>query len=202
MAPELAAQVFELFVQGERELDRAHGGLGIGLTLVRRLAELHGGGADAASAGPDRGSEFTVRLPAIAAPESVAAPQAAAGGALASREILVVEDNEDARDSLKRLLELAGHRVRTAPDGAAGLEALLASPPDIALVDIGLPKLDGYEVARRTRARLDGRRPYLVAVTGYGAPEDRDRALAAGFDQHVVKPVDEAALRRVMEAAG
>jgi signal transduction histidine kinase len=200
MPPELTAQVFELFVQGKRDLDRSHGGLGIGLTLVRRLAELHGGSAEAASDGPGRGSRFTVRFPSVARPAQAVALIEAPGDT-APQDILVVEDNADARESLKRLLEFAGHRVRVAPDGERGLEALLAEPPDIALVDIGLPNLDGYQVARRVRAqRVDGR-PYLVAVTGYGAPEDRERALEAGFDEHVVKPVDAAALRKVIAVA-
>jgi signal transduction histidine kinase/CheY-like chemotaxis protein len=200
MPPELTPQVFELFVQGKRDLDRAHGGLGIGLTLVRRLAELHGGSAEAHSDGPGSGSRFTVRFPAIPRPARADAPAPPADPAVA-KDILVVEDNADARESLHRLLELAGHRVRVAADGPGGLDALLAEPPDIALVDIGLPHMDGYEIARRVRRERPGGRPYLVAVTGYGAPEDRERALEAGFDEHIVKPVDEAALRRLLAAA-
>jgi signal transduction histidine kinase len=200
MAPELTGEVFELFVQGKRELDRAHGGLGIGLTLVRRLAELHGGSAEAASEGPGRGSRFTVRLPSIARPARtqtvVAGPDAAP-----PKDIVLVEDNADARESLKTLLELAGHRVRVAADGAAGLAVLLGAPPDIALIDIGLPQLDGYQIAREVRRARPAGRPYLVAITGYGMPEDRERALAAGFDEHVVKPVHPLALRRVLAAA-
>ena len=196
MPPELAPQVFELFVQGHRELDRAHGGLGIGLTLVRRLAELHGGSAHATSDGPGKGSRFTVRFPSIR-PQGMRATAAPSAGAPTPRDIVLIEDNADARESLQRLLELAGHRVRVAADGAAGLDALLASPPEVALVDIGLPKLDGYEIARRVRGELSRRRPFLVAVTGYGAPEDRERALEAGFDEHLVKPVDDAELRRL-----
>jgi signal transduction histidine kinase/CheY-like chemotaxis protein len=197
MTPELAAQSFELFVQGKRDLDRAYGGLGIGLTLVRRLAELHGGSAEARSDGAGRGSRFTVRFPSIAAPERDArAPEPEPPAA--PRDILLIEDNADARASLQALLELGGHRVRAAEDGAAGLAQILAAPPDIALIDIGLPKMDGYEVARRVRRELAGARPYLVAITGYGAPEDRERALEAGFDEHVTKPVDAAALRRLV----
>ena len=198
MAPELVEHVFELFVQGTRELDRAHGGLGIGLTLVRRLAELHGGSAHAASAGPGRGSEFTVRLPAMTAPPAFAAPVPPVARAPA-RDILIVEDNADARETLRRLLELAGHRVRAVADGPAGLEALLEAPPEIALIDIGLPRLDGYELVRRfRRADSSGRRPLLVALSGYGLPEDRQRALESGFDAHLVKPIDEQALEALL----
>jgi CheY-like chemotaxis protein len=198
MSGELRARVFELFVQGDAALDRGKGGLGIGLTLVRRLAELHGGTASAASDGPGKGASFTVRLPAVAAPAQATA-QAVAAAPAAGREVLIVEDNADAAETLRRLLELAGHRVRVAHDGVAGLEALLSGSAQIALVDIGLPRLDGYELARRMRASLDGRsQPFMVAVTGYGLPEDRSRALAAGFDEHLTKPVDAAALARVL----
>jgi signal transduction histidine kinase/ActR/RegA family two-component response regulator len=198
MTPQLIEQAFELFVQGTSDLDRAHGGLGIGLTLVRRLAELHGGRAHAASAGPGQGSEFTVRLPGIAAPQPASAP-GRTGERGPSRDILIIEDNADARETLRRLLELGGHTVRTAPDGAAGLEVMLAAPPEVALVDIGLPKLDGYELARRFRqAGGQGRRSLLVALSGYGLPEDAQRALEAGFDAHLVKPIDEQALEALL----
>jgi signal transduction histidine kinase/ActR/RegA family two-component response regulator len=196
MSPELATRVFELFVQGNRELDRSHGGLGIGLTLVRRLAELHGGSAEAKSAGPGQGSEFIVCFPSIADREAETR-NTSAGRHAAPHDILIVEDNTDARESLRILLEYAGHRVRTASDGAAGLDAALASPPDVALIDVGLPKLDGYEVARRIRTASPV--PiFLVALTGYGLPDDRARALAAGFDAHLVKPVDETTLEELI----
>jgi signal transduction histidine kinase len=200
MSADLAARAFELFVQGDRELDRAHGGLGIGLTLVRRLAELHGGSASASSRGPGLGSEFVVRLPAIDPPAS---PHRAHATAPARpRDILVVEDNDDARETLCRLLVLSGHRVRAAADGPAGVEAALAAPPEVALIDIGLPRLDGYEVARRIRAAEGARRPLLIALTGYGLPEDKERAEQAGFDAHLVKPVDAGALARLLEGLG
>jgi len=198
MTPELAARVFEAFVQGARPLDRSQGGLGIGLTLVRRLAELHGGSAAAQSEGEGRGSVFTVRLPAIA-PPAAARGRALAPGAMPARDVLVVEDNDDARETLRRMLELAGHRVRVAVDGAAALEAVHAAVPEIALIDIGLPKMDGYELARRIRADMQDRRPFLVAITGYGLPEDRNRSREAGFDVHLVKPVDSATLAEVLE---
>ena len=201
MTPELCDRVFELFVQGEPGLDRAAGGLGIGLTLVRRLAELHGGTAVATSAGPGRGSELVVRLPAIAAPSLIRTAEPTTPSLGAGRDVLVVEDNADARAALAELLTLAGHRVRTDADGKAGLAAALAAPPEVALLDLGLPGIAGYEVARRIRAAgASGRKVRLVALTGYGAPEDRQRALDAGFDVHVVKPVGVAALATILAA--
>ena len=190
MPPELVARVFDPFVQGERPLDRSYGGLGIGLTLVRRLAELHGGSANAASEGPGKGSVFTVRLPAVEAPATRAGGRPA-DAAARPREVLVVEDNPDARETLQRLLEHEGHRVRVAVDGPAALEALRSARPEIALIDIGLPGMDGYELARRIRADIDAERKLvLVAITGYGLPEDRRRSAAAGFDAHLIKPLD------------
>jgi signal transduction histidine kinase/ActR/RegA family two-component response regulator len=200
IAPELAPQVFDLFVQGDRALDRNEGGLGIGLTLVRKLAELHGGTAVVHSDGPGLGSEFIVRLPVTepAAESPDSAPHVAGGNA---RHILLVEDNADARDTLAMLLEMQGHRVDTAADGPSGLEKALALQPEVALVDVGLPGMDGYEVARRIRASRGMRRPVLVALRGYGAPEERERALAAGFDTHVVKPVDDQTLAEILSSA-
>jgi CheY-like chemotaxis protein/anti-sigma regulatory factor (Ser/Thr protein kinase) len=200
MPPELVERVFEPFVQGERPLDRSYGGLGIGLTLVRRLAELHGGSASAASEGPGRGSVFTVRLPAIDAP-AARAPRAGLPAAARRQRVLLVEDNPDARDTLKRLLEYQGHSVRTAVDGAQALELLRAEQADVALIDIGLPGMDGYELARRIRAEVDReRRILLAAVTGYGRPEDRRRSAEAGFDAHLIKPLDLEALAALLSA--
>jgi CheY-like chemotaxis protein/two-component sensor histidine kinase len=198
MPPALCESAFELFVQGENGLERSQGGLGIGLTLVRRIAELHGGRAAASSGGPGSGSRFSVWLPAITEPERPR-PRPAETAPARSRDILIVEDNDDAARTLSRLLELAGHRVRVASDGAAGLAALQAQPPEIALIDVGLPRMSGYDVAQRIRSSMDGRKPPLmVALTGYGAPEDRERALAAGFDEHLVKPVDFATLEALL----
>jgi signal transduction histidine kinase/ActR/RegA family two-component response regulator len=194
--PALAARAFELFVQGDRELDRSQGGLGIGLTLVRRLAEMHGGSAAVFSEGDGRGSELTVRLPAIEAREPET--PAAAPASTRTLDILIVEDNDDARETLRILLEMSGHRIETARDGISGLEKALAMQPQVALLDVGLPNLDGYEVARRIRAGKGMRRPFLVALTGYGLPEDRERAFAAGFDAHLVKPVDIERLHEVL----
>ena len=197
--PELLPRVFDLFVQADRSLERTGGGLGIGLTLVRQLVELHGGGVDAASPGPGRGSTFTVRLPTIAPPVetgAVAGPAVAAVG----QRVLVVEDNDDAREMMRSLLHLLGHEVHEACDGASGVEQARRLRPDAALIDIGLPGIDGYEVARRIRADVPDAR--LVAVTGYGQPEDRERALAAGFDEHLVKPLDPEQLHRLLSARG
>lgn len=198
MTPDLVARVFDLFVQGEQPLDRTEGGLGIGLTLVRRLAELHDGTATVTSVGPGRGTVVCVRLPAQAAPEAhVPAAIVPTGATGTGRDVLIVEDNDDARESLSMLLELNGHRVRTAADGRAGLAAFASAAPEVALIDVGLPGIDGYEVARRIRA-VPGPRILLLALTGYGLPEDRDRALAAGFDAHLVKPVDPDALEALL----
>ena len=187
---DLLARVFDLFVQEPQSLDRSRGGLGLGLALVKRLVELHDGSVAAWSAGPGQGSEFTVRLPAAA----VAEVPAEAGGATARqtppRRVLVVEDSADARQSLRLLLELAGHQVETSEDGPAGLAKVDAFRPEVALIDLGLPGMDGYEVARELRSRPETKAIRLVAVTGYGQADDRRRALAAGFDQHVTKPVD------------
>lgn len=197
MAPELAARVFEPFVQGERLLDRSQGGLGIGLTLVRRLAELHGGSAAADSQGEGRGSVFSVRLPALEPPAATRG-RALESRRVPARDVLVVEDNDDARETLKRMLELAGHRVRVAVDGLAALDAVQSAVPDVALIDIGLPQMDGYELARRIRAEGHAKRPLLIAITGYGLPEDRNRSREAGFDMHLVKPVDSSTLAEVL----
>jgi len=188
---DLLARVFDLFVQEPQSLDRSRGGLGLGLALVKRLVELHDGSVAAWSAGPGQGSEFTVRLPAAA----VAEAPAEAGGATARqtlppRRVLVVEDSADARQSLRMLLELAGHQVETSEDGPAALAKVDAFRPQVALIDLGLPGMDGYEVARQLRSRPQTKAIRLVAVTGYGQADDRRRALAAGFDQHVTKPVD------------
>jgi signal transduction histidine kinase len=189
LEPELLPRAFELFVQGERALDRAQGGLGIGLTLVRRLAELHGGTVQAESAGRGRGATFTVRLPAIEAPKRSGRPQpepVPQGG----KHVAIVEDNDDARASLRMLLELEGHTVHEAADGAAGVQ-LIAENADIgvAFVDIGLPGMSGFDVASALRERR-GHDVRLVAMSGYGADRDVTNGLEAGFDAYIVKPAD------------
>jgi signal transduction histidine kinase/CheY-like chemotaxis protein len=194
MTPDELKRVFDLFYQGKSDLHRK-GGLGLGLTLVHRLVELHGGIVSARSDGPGRGSSFSVRLPAVEAP---AADERASGPETAARPlgILIVEDNDDARVSLQMLLEADGHTVSTAADGTAGLAAFERAVPDVALIDIGLPEMNGYDLARAIRARHAG--PVLVALTGYGQPEDTQRAGEAGFDAHLVKPVDIAKLRTLL----
>lgn len=193
--PEMLDRIFELFTQAPTDTARSDGGLGLGLTLVRSLVRLHGGSVSAASEGPGRGSEFTVRLPLAAE----AAPAEALGTETASPEgrcVVVVEDNEDARETLLELLEIWGHTVKTAEDGTRGAALILETKPEVALVDIGLPGMDGYGVARTVRAA--GLATRLVAVTGYGQPEDRRRTAEAGFDLHLVKPVDLEELSRVL----
>jgi CheY-like chemotaxis protein len=193
IAPGDAERVFELFVSG----DRAGAGLGIGLALVKRLAELHGGSVSVQSAGTGAGTVFVVRLPAAAAPANVdAAPLARR--AIASRAVLIVEDNDDARRMLEAALALEGHVVRSAANGKSGLALADQTRPDVALIDIGLPDIDGYEVARHLRAKHNGRRISLVAVTGFGQPEDQQRAIDAGFDAHIVKPVNPERLKQVL----
>jgi signal transduction histidine kinase/ActR/RegA family two-component response regulator len=201
IAPELLPRVFDLFIQGQRGLDRAEGGLGIGLTLVRRLVQLHGGEVSAHSAGLERGSEFVVRLPACAPPAAAAArDSAAAAAALLPRRVLIVEDNADARRALRQQLEVGGHQVYEAEDGPIGIDAALQLRPDVVLVDIGLPHSNGYEVARtlRINERPDAPRMRLVAVTGYGRIDDMRRSREAGFDDHLVKPIGPEDLQRAL----
>jgi signal transduction histidine kinase/DNA-binding response OmpR family regulator len=199
IAPEMLDSVFELFVQADRSADRSLGGLGIGLTLVKRLVEMHGGEVRVTSAGLGKGSTFEVRLPLAEAREKVAAPvvpEAKKNGH--GLRIAIVEDNEDIRSTLRDLLELHGHTVTEAGDGPAGVNLVLTEVPDVALVDIGLPGADGYEVANRLRAAGAGI-TRLVALTGYGTPDDRRKALAAGFDAHLAKPIDLAVLSRLLQ---
>jgi signal transduction histidine kinase/integral membrane sensor domain MASE1/CheY-like chemotaxis protein len=200
IAPELLPRVFDLFVQADRSLDRSKGGLGLGLTLVKRLVELHGGVVSAHSDGPDRGSEFTVELPLATGERAGRADVAAPAGPYAQR-VLIVEDYVDAREGLELLLAAMGHAVQVASDGAEGLAVLRRWRPDVAIIDIGLPGLDGYSVARAVRAEpeLDGVR--LVALTGYGGDDDRAQAVSAGFQMHLVKPVTPEALSRVLDQA-
>ena len=200
IAVDLLPRVFDLFVQEPQTLDRSRGGLGIGLALVKRLVDLHGGTVSAWSAGPGQGSEFTVRLPIREQPPDApdAADQAAAPAKPPRRRVLVVEDSPDARESLQMLLELAGHVVETSEDGSSGLAKLDQFRPEVALIDLGLPGIDGYTLARRARENPETRAIRLVAVTGYGQAEDRQRALAAGFDFHVTKPVDAAMLEELL----
>ena len=196
ISPELLPFIFDIFVQGDRTLDRAKGGLGIGLTLVRRLVELHGGTVGAASDGDGRGSRFTVRLRQFPAPDAspgIARPL----DPVEPRRVLLIEDNRDAREMLRLMLELAGHVVYEAADGGRGLELLEIEHPDVAIIDIGLPGLNGYQVARRIREHLNGRAMLLLALTGYGRPGDYRNSAEAGFDHHLLKPIDPDELRRL-----
>jgi PAS domain S-box-containing protein len=188
---DLVDRVFDMFVQQPQGLDRSRGGLGLGLTLVKRLVELHEGSVAVASDGPGRGSEFTVRLPVSTRQlgRHDAAPSAPDPAPQRLR-VLIAEDNADARDSLQLLIELAGHEVEAAEDGPGALEKIRAVMPDVAVIDIGLPGMDGYAVARAVRQDPVTRSVRLVALTGYGQADDKKRALDAGFDVHVAKPVD------------
>jgi CheY-like chemotaxis protein len=201
ISSEMLSRVFDLFTQADDSTARTEGGLGIGLTLVRHLTEMHGGQVEVHSDGPGRGSEFVIRLPlAPAGTESVQTsnsdqprPELVAG-----RRILIVDDNRDSADSLAILMKLYGHLVRVAHDGPSALAVASDYLPDIILLDIGLPGMDGYAVARQLRARAEGGQPLLVALTGYGTDEDRRLSRAAGFDHHLVKPVDLDALEQLL----
>mgnify|MGYP002146325814 CR=1 FL=1 len=201
--PRMLGRVFELFAQADSTIDRAQGGMGIGLTMVRRLVQLHDGEVEVTSPGRGQGSEFVVTLPLL--PEAPAPepapdpplPEPAPGGGC---HVLIVEDSVDNRAMLQSLLEGAGHRVSVAADGLAGVERAVQLRPDAVIVDIGLPGIDGYEVARRIRSAC-GPDMLLLAVTGYGQPDDRRRALEAGFADHLTKPVDLARLGRLLASA-
>jgi signal transduction histidine kinase/ActR/RegA family two-component response regulator len=202
ISPEMLPRVFELFTQARNGGDRAQGGgLGVGLALVDSLVRMHGGKVELTSGGLGKGTEVTVRIPLVAAPgAAAAAAPAPRHGPGRSFRVLLVEDDEDGREGLREMLEARGHRVEVAGDGREGLAQALRNPPDVLLTDLGMPGLDGYEVARRLRA-AGTPVPYLVAVTGFGLPEDRRRTREAGFDDHLLKPVDVEALDRVFRSA-
>lgn len=191
---ELLPQVFDLFVQGATSLARTQGGLGVGLTLVKRLVTLHGGSVVARSDGPGQGSEFRVSLPRRAAVATNGAEAGVRAEAVRHRRVLVVDDNVDAAESVATILRVAGHVVRTVHDGLGALRTARAFRPDVIVLDIGLPDITGYEVAQRLRATPDFARVPVVAVTGYGQESDRRRAYDAGIDHHLTKPVDMQAL--------
>jgi PAS domain S-box-containing protein len=196
-------QMFELFTQGDRSLARSEGGLGIGLTVVKKLVEMHGGRVEAESAGPGRGSEFTIRLPRAARPACSGAERTpGAGGATRAARILVVDDNADTARGMARLLKLLGHEVRVAHDGPGAIEAALEFRPEFVLLDIGLPGMDGYEVASRLKREGSFQDAIIIAVSGYGQDHDRRRSKEAGFDHHLVKPVDHEALLTLLSAGG
>ena len=187
IAPDVLPRVFDLFQQGVQGRDRARGGLGVGLTIVRRIVEMHGGSIEARSEGEGRGSVLTARLPSAPVPGTAAMPRAVSERAAAAQRILLIEDNADARESLRMVLENAGHDLLEAVDGETGVERAISQRPRLALVDIGLPGIDGCEVAKRIRSVDPSIR--LVALTGYGRDEDLAASRAAGFDAHLVKPV-------------
>ncbi|HEY0195898.1 MAG TPA: ATP-binding protein, partial [Kofleriaceae bacterium] len=201
IAPEMRPRIFQMFAQVDTALDRANGGMGVGLALVKRLVELHGGSIDVTSAGVGFGSEFSVTLPRPAETSArEALVRAAAPDSAAGVRVVVVDDNEDMRELTRELLESLGCVVDTAADGREGLDRILDVRPTLALVDIGLPLLSGFELAEAVRAEL-GHGPYLVAVTGYGQAQDRSRSLSSGFDQHLTKPVPAAKLGELVAAA-
>ena len=207
IAPQRLPEMFQLFAQGERSIARSEGGLGIGLTIVQKLVEMHGGHVRASSRGPNRGSTFTVFLPVAG---RVSASSVKSAGHASSDEpqlrILIVDDNVDTAQGLVRLLKRAGHLTTLAHDGIRAIELAAEWSPDCVILDIGLPGMDGFEVARRLRKEPASHDAVLVAVTGYGQPEDRQRALEAGCDHHLVKPVDfnelKKRLRRPTPASG
>ena len=196
--PGVAEHLFDPFLQVNPTLERSAGGLGLGLTIVRRLAELHGGAVHAASDGPGKGSRFVVRIPLalgdVETPKEPERPRVEAR----RRRIVVIEDNPDIRETLRMLLDLWGHEVAMAGDGRSGVERVLQDRPDVALIDVGLPGMSGYDVARAIRGSLPEGEIRLIAVTGYGQPSDRELALQAGFDTHLLKPISPSVLERLL----
>jgi CheY-like chemotaxis protein len=203
--PEMLRRIFEMFTQADRVEGRASEGLGLGLPLVRRLAALHGGSVEAHSDGPGRGSEFIVRLPLLKDDRGRMKDEAGSAYPLSyrvhpSKRVLVVDDNRDAAASLAMLLHTGGHEVRVAHDGPAALATAELFSPQAVILDIGMPGMNGYEVARRLRSQPGLPRLLLIAMTGYGQDEDRRRSREAGFDHHLVKPVDLEAIAELLAA--
>jgi CheY-like chemotaxis protein len=201
ISPAMLSHIFEMFTRGEQSQGRTLGGLGIGLTLVKRLVEMHGGTVAAESAGQDMGSTFVIRLPA--AESSLGQPPTAEGSlpsGASSLRVLVVDDNRDAADSLAMLLRITGNEIRTTYDGLEALQVAGDFRPEVVLLDIGLPKIDGHEVAQRLRREPWGQRICLIAVTGWSDESDRARSRAAGFDHHLVKPLDTGHLAKLLDS--
>jgi CheY-like chemotaxis protein len=194
--------IFDMFVQADHTLERSTSGLGVGLSLSRRLVELHGGSVTASSAGAGRGAQFVVRIPALDVERTAGARAQVEAGAAASRHrILVVDDNRDFADSLAAMLRAMGNEVRVEHDGLAARGAAEEFRPGLAFVDIGLPKMNGYDLARALRDAPGTRNAILVAVTGWGQPGDRQRAKEAGFDEHMVKPIEIDRLQEILSEA-
>jgi CheY-like chemotaxis protein len=201
ISADMLDKIFDLFVQSNETIDRADGGMGVGLTLVKAIVELHGGTVVAESEGKNAGSQFTVRLPQLSDSQSHLTnsdASAASNGTIRCFRIAVVEDNADSRATLESLLQLDGHEVRTAPDGLQGINLISEWRPDLAIIDIGLPCLDGFEVAQHVRANQRNLKPFLIALTGYGFPADRLKVLSAGFDAHLVKPLKRTELNKLL----
>jgi CheY-like chemotaxis protein len=198
LAPEHVSDVFEMFAQVNPLTTRGHGGLGIGLALARVLVDMHGGRFTAARAGPSLGITFTVHLPIVEGPAVTTTPEVepAAPG---RRRVLVADDNRDAIGTLAMFLERSGHTVRTAADGVEAVEVARSFHPDVAVLDIGMPRMDGYEVARRLRA--SGEDCVLIALTGWGQADDHRRSREAGFDYHLIKPVQPSTLVKLLATA-
>jgi CheY-like chemotaxis protein len=198
--PELLPKIFDIFMQGDRTMTRTHGGLGIGLTLVKRLVEMHGGSVGAWSEGKDKGSEFTIRVPAVVDPRNRERHATHADNSMprGHRRILIVDDNELSANSLSILLGMAGNETRTAYDGAEAVAAAETFRPDVVLLDLGLPLMDGYETCTRIRQQPWGKNILVVALTGWGQAEDRRRSTEAGFDRHIVKPADPVQLMKML----
>ena len=197
---DLLPKVFDLFVQGDRSLDRTEAGLGIGLTLVKRLLALHGGSVEAASGGPDKGSEFTVWLPLAQFRERAIASESSEIRLAKRRRLLVVEDNRDLANVLVELLEVMGHEVRAVNDGPTAISVAAEYRPHAIFLDVGLPGMDGYEVARTFRSSPEHAGMTLIAFTGYGQEDDRRRVQEAGFDHHLVKPAEASQLARIVDS--
>jgi CheY-like chemotaxis protein len=199
IAPDQLARVFEMFVQVDSTLERSRDGLGLGLTLVKKFVEMHDGQIEVQSAGLGNGSEFVVRLPVLAGPPAATrGPDKSPNARGSARRVLVVDDNRDAAKSLAMLLKQMGHQIETAHDGLEAVEKAATFDADVILLDIGMPRLNGYEAARRIREQQPGTGVMLVALTGWGQAEDRRRTREAGFDHHLVKPVDPAQLARLL----
>jgi CheY-like chemotaxis protein len=207
ISPDMLPRIFDMFVQGKQSLDRTEGGLGLGLTIVRSIVELHGGAVWASSEGPGKGAELTMRLPSlpqqvldlVVDPEISVTETPAAS--LQGKRVLVVDDNSDAAETLADILRALGHTTSIAHDGPTALAAAAAFKPHVALLDIGLPVMDGYELARRLREQPDLGKTHLFAITGYGQESDRERSRAAGFQEHLVKPIDLAELATLIDEA-